>query len=59
MIKAMVHSAIDKKDKALTFRRGEIGNWRDEFNDKHKKLFKTTDKNEWLIRLGYETGPAW
>jgi len=54
----MVESA-KRTDKSPTFRRGQTGDWHFEFNDEHKKLFKETDKNNWLIRLGYESSSDW
>lgn len=59
MIEAMVTSAIERKEKALTFRRGEVGGWRREFTGRHKQLFKETDTNNWLVRLGYESSRDW
>jgi sulfotransferase 6B1 len=43
---------------SATFRRGEIGDWKNHFNDAHKAAFKE-GAGELLIRLGYETDDAW
>jgi hypothetical protein len=44
--------------KSWTFRKGEIGGWRDEFNEEHKAAFKRT-AGELLIQLGYEKDMNW
>ena len=54
----MVESAQNPENSG-TFRAGRIGDWRTEFNEEHKELFKQTDKNNWLVRLGYENSPDW
>lgn len=41
-----------------TFRRGQIGSWKEEFNELHKLVFKTVAGAE-LIELGYESGFDW
>jgi hypothetical protein len=46
-------------DKSPTFRRGVSGGWRDVFKPRHCELFKQYDRNNWLVRLGYEEGPDW
>lgn len=55
---AMVESA-GQREKSLTFRKGQVGGWRDAFTEKHKRLFKESDKHGWLIRLGYEQDDQW
>lgn len=59
MAAAMVGNAVDRKRESLTFRKGTIGEWRASFTEEHKRLFKETDKNNWLVRLGYENDRAW
>lgn len=41
-----------------TFRKGEIGNWKNEFNDEHKAAFKEI-AGQLLIQLGYEKNNNW
>lgn len=59
MTAAMVRHAIEKREDAATFRRGVPGAWREEFTDEHKELFKKSDRNDWLVRLGYEQDTNW
>jgi hypothetical protein len=42
-----------------TFRKGQPGEWQHSFTNEHKDLFKEIDKDNWLIRLGYETSQDW
>ena len=42
----------------VTFRKGQIGSWRDLFTPFHKALFKEVMGEE-LIRLGYESDCNW
>ena len=42
-----------------TYRKGKTGEWKTHFTDRHKKLFKETDKDNWLIRLGYAEDRDW
>lgn len=58
LVQQMVTSA-GNREASLTFRAGRIGDWRDEFGNEHKELFKQTDKSSWLVRLGYEHGDDW
>ncbi|HUX31044.1 MAG TPA: hypothetical protein VMV78_10530 [Thiobacillus sp.] len=58
----VVHTMAEasaQREQSLTFRKGQIGDWREHFTDEHKKLFKETDKDGWLVRLGYETSEDW
>jgi hypothetical protein len=41
-----------------TFRKGQIGAWKEEFTPEHKKLFKQYG-GELLIKLGYEKDLNW
>ena len=43
---------------APTFRKGQIGDWRNHFTDEHKRAFKETS-GEALIRWGYANGYDW
>lgn len=51
--------ARDKTDLSVTFRKGNIGEWKERFNDDHKKLFKKLGGGKWLIKLGYEEDEEW
>lgn len=44
--------------KARTFRKGQIGDWKNHFTEEHKRLFKET-AGEALIKMGYEKGTDW
>lgn len=48
---------IDPKSSG-TFRKGSIGDWKEEFNEEHKNAFKEI-AGELLIKLGYETDYNW
>ena len=41
-----------------TFRKGQIGDWRNSFTEEHKKVFKEV-YGDFLIRLGYEKNQDW
>jgi len=41
-----------------TFRKGQVGNWREEFTPRVKDEFKRRG-GDWLIRLGYEKDDSW
>lgn len=41
-----------------TFRKGQIGSWKQYFSDEHKSLFKEK-MGEYLIHLGYEEDDQW
>jgi sulfotransferase 6B1 len=43
---------------AATFRKGQIGDWRNHFNEDHKEVFKQV-AGDVLIRLGYEHDLNW
>ena len=58
MVGQMAAAARDTS-KSSTFRRGGSGGWREYFTPEHKRLFKARDRDNWLIRLGYETGTDW
>jgi len=42
-----------------TFRAGRCGDWREAFNERHRDLFKASDANRWLVRMGYEDREDW
>jgi hypothetical protein len=46
-------------EKSPTYRNGKTGEWKNHFTDEHKELFKESDKNNWLIRLGYTNDRTW
>ena len=57
---------IDKATELLSttkysssYRKGVSGEWKREFSDYHKKLFKQLDVNNWIVRLGYEENADW
>jgi hypothetical protein len=41
-----------------TFRRGQPGEWRDQFSEANKRVFKATT-GDLLQRLGYESSAQW
>ena len=43
---------------SMTFRRGQIGSWREHFNNEHKAAFKKI-AGQYLIELGYERDLNW
>jgi len=48
-----------KKRKSVTFRKGKTGAWKYEFTPQHVDLFKKHDKNNVLMKLGYEKRKDW
>jgi len=49
----------ENTDVSPTFRKGTAGQWQEAFTDEHKRLFKATDTNGWLVKLGYEDNEGW
>jgi hypothetical protein len=45
-------------DEKTTFRKGQIGSWKEEFSKEHKKIFKN-EFNSLLFQLGYEQNTQW
>ena len=45
--------------KSSTFREGKTGGWREHFTPEIVDLFKETDSNGWLKRLGYAKDDNW
>jgi len=41
-----------------TFRKGQVGEWKEVFTEEHKELIKSV-AGKLLIDLGYETDLAW
>lgn len=54
----MAEASMDTKYSA-TFRKGVVGGWKEAFTAEHRRLFKETDKNEWLTKLGFAESPGW
>lgn len=54
---ALLTASIDPS-RSPTFRRGQIGDWREEFTAEHKALFKEV-AGDILIELGYERDNCW
>lgn len=55
-IEEIAQKSFSKKTK--TFRKGQIGGWRDEFDEQSKALFKKIAGKQ-LIALGYENSDDW
>ncbi len=51
-------TAMGQKENSLTYRKGIIGGWKDEFTPKVKEEFKKRG-GKWLIELGYEEDDNW
>jgi len=47
-------AAQECREESLTFRRGQVGGWRDAFTSEHRAAFERVGGNDWLTRLGYE-----
>ena len=56
---AAMTEASQNTDASATFRKGTSGQWREVFTEEHKRLFKASDRNGWLVKLGYETSEDW
>jgi len=48
--------ATRDREKSLTFRKGKVGGWKDEFTYEAGKLFVEHGGQDWLVKLGYEDG---
>lgn len=46
--------ASQQHERSATFRKGNIGDWRDSFTERHIDLWKEYDPERWLVKLGYE-----
>jgi hypothetical protein len=56
-LKAVTHvmAQMSKRtDASPTFRKGQIGEWKKVFTDRHIALWKENDPDKWLVKLGYE-----
>lgn len=51
-VNTMVETA-GQTELSATFRRGLVGEWQELFSERHVELFKQSDKDGWLERLGY------
>ncbi len=49
---AMAQSGKQRKI-SPTFRKGKVGDWKKHFTPAHVDQFKESDKNNWLVRLGF------
>jgi hypothetical protein len=49
----------NQTDKSPTFRVGKSGGWKEAFKDAHIVAFQHSDKNDWLVKLGYEEDSKW
>jgi hypothetical protein len=49
---------VGQPERSSTYRKGAVGDWREEFSPEIKKLFKA-HAGDWLIRLGYEKDNNW
>jgi hypothetical protein len=59
---ALVEMALEgfrDKDSSPTYREGKLDKWKEYFTPEHKRLFKETDKNDWLVKLGFEENNEW
>ena len=50
---------LEHPEKSPTYRNGKTGDWEEHFTEEHKRLFKESDKNNWLTRLGYANDEKW
>jgi len=53
---ARMVEAVQARTYSSTFRQGTAGSWREHFAEQHKWLFKESDADGWLTRLGYAEG---
>ena len=47
------------RTKSPTFRKGNVGDWKEHFTEKHVEEFKESDVNNWLLKLGFEMEEDW
>ena len=55
---ALMLKAMGRKQDSMTFRKGKVGGWKDEFTPRIKQEFKKR-AGSWLIELGYEEDDNW
>lgn len=51
--------AGNQRKRSPTYRKGRVGDWKKHFKPQHVEQFKETDKNNWLIKLGYADDEDW
>lgn len=59
LVASWMVQAGKRTEKSPTFRKGTTGDWRAHFTPQIKALFKETDSDNWLERLGYERDADW
>jgi len=47
------------REKSPTFREGKVGGWQEAFTERHRELFKASDTEGWLVKLGFEKKEDW
>ena len=52
-------AAQARQKESSTFRKGEVGGWREAFKLQHREAFKRIGGADWLVRLGYEENEEW
>lgn len=57
-ISDLLVEAMGRKESSVTFRKGKVGGWRDEFTPEITEIFKAR-AGDWLQRLGYEEDKDW
>jgi hypothetical protein len=57
-VNAMAETS-QRTELSSTFRKGQTGEWQTHFTERHVRLFKEHDKENWICRLGYEVGEDW
>ena len=45
---------VEQRERSVTFRKGQPGEWREAFTERHIALWKANDPGDWITRLGYE-----
>lgn len=58
VLTTVMANASKQREKSPTFRKGNVGDWQEEFKGHHIDLWKTHDTEKWLERLRYE-GSEW
>jgi hypothetical protein len=58
VLTSVMATATKQTDRSPTFRKGNVGDWRQEFGEQHIDLWRKYDVEHWLERLGYE-GAEW
>jgi hypothetical protein len=53
-----IMQGVAQTGNSATFRKGAVGDWREEFTPRVKEAFKANDPG-WLVRLGYEVDNQW